>query len=144
MNSRKQYNIRVLSILKRTFDSSGLSRKSPVVSSLHRVVDGALFGVMISGALMTSLALHSQHLWTVNFSRLNFTRDLIHRLEESTPLLERYLISSVSSPTSIVATKSAHLIYIQRPYKQRKSFTSFLEILRNSMSPLFYPITNGY
>ena len=65
-------------------------------------MDGALIGVIVSGICMTSLTLHSQHLWTLNFSRLQITRDLSHRLEESTAILERYFLKSASYPQSMI------------------------------------------
>ncbi len=134
---------RALFLLKRSFVTPNVLRKYPLLSSLHRGVDGALLGVMISGAIMTGLALHSQHLWTLNFSHLQLTKDLNHRLQESTAILERYYLSKVSSPSSMVAT-SADLIYIDRPRKKNTFIRDFLESFQDHMDLVFYPISNGY
>jgi len=141
---KKNSTKRALLLLKRSFVTPNVLRKYPLLWSLHRGVDGALLGVMISGAIMTGLALHSQHLWTLNFSHLQLTKDLNHRLQESTAMLERYFLNRTSAPTSLVATKSTHLFYIDRPMKQNTFFRDFLETFGDRMDPVSYPISNGY
>ncbi len=131
-------------MLKSPFSRSNALRKHPLVSSLHRGIDGALVGVFISGAFMTSLALHSQYLWTLNFSRLQLTRDLIHRLEESTSILETYFIKSASSPNSMFATKTANLLYIDTTLIKKTPIKHFLESIKEHLAPASYPVTNGY
>ena len=113
--------------------------------AFHRGVDGILVGVVFSGAVMTAFALHSQHLWTLNFSRLQLTRDLSHRLEESTAILERYFLDSASYTQSMIITKSSHLLYLDRPKDIKKTpIKSFIENIKEHFSSLFYPIANGY
>ncbi len=131
-------------MLRNPFVRSNILRKYPVVASFHRGIDGALVGVIVSGAFMTSLALHSQHLWTLNFSRLQLTRDLIHRLEESTSILETYFIKSASSPSSMIATKSNDLLYIDRPQRRKTPLKNVLEMVKNHMEPITYPVIHGY
>jgi len=135
---------RALFLLKRSFVTPNVLRKYPLLSSLHRGIDGALLGVMISGAIMTGLALHSQHLWTLKFSHLQRTKDLNHRLQESTAMLERYFLIGTSAPNALVATKSAHLFYIDRPRKEKTFFRDFFETFRDHIDPVSYPISNGY
>ena len=144
LSVRENSSKRALFLLKRSFVTPNVLRKYPLLSSLHRGVDGALLGVMISGAIMTGLTLHSQHLWTQKFSHFQLTKDLNHRLQESTAMLERYLLTRTSAPTTLVATKSAHLFYIDRPRKKNTFFRDFLESLRDHMDPASYPISNGY
>ena len=50
---------RALFLLKRSFVTPNVLRKYPLLASLHRGVDGALIGVIVSGTIMTTLALHS-------------------------------------------------------------------------------------
>ncbi len=120
-------------------------KKYPLLATLHRTVDGALVGVIVSGAVMTTFALHSQHLWTVNFSRLQLTRDLAHRIEESTAILERYFIISASYPRSMVTTKTSHLLYLDRPAESKKTpLRDFLASIKEHMDSTLYPIANGY
>ena len=93
---------------------------------------------------MTSLALHSQHLWTLNFSRLQMTRDLTHRLEESTAILETYFIKTASAPNSMIETKSAHLLYLDKPKKKRDYIKGVLRKLRRKLVFVSYPVASGY
>ena len=143
-NSQKNYSKKALALFKASFASSNISRKFPLLSSLHRGIDGALVGVIISGAVMSGLALHSQHLWTLNFSRLHLTRDLIHRVQESTAILERYFLAGTSTSNSMVATKSSHLIYIDKPRERKTPIKDFLSIVYRDITSLSHPISNGY
>ncbi len=131
-------------MLRGSFFRPNILKKHPIISSLHRGIDGALFGIIVSGACMASLALHSQHLWTLNFSRLQLTRDLIYRLEESTAILETYFISSASSPSSMVATKSNDLIYIDRPQRLKANMEDFFATINDLLAPTSYPAMHGY
>ena len=144
LNSRNIYSEKVLSLLRSPFSRSNVLKKYPLISSFHRGIDGALFGVIVSGICMTSLALHSQHLWTVNFSRLQVTRDLIHRLEESTAILETYFIKSASSPDSMVATKADDLLYINRPQRRQTFFKDSWATITNLFAPISHPVVQGY
>ena len=144
LSFQKNYSKKAVALFKASFATTNISRKYPLLLSLHRGIDGALVGVIISGAIMTGLALHSQHLWTLNFSRLHLTRDLIHRLEESTAILERYFLASASDPKVMVSTKSAHLIYIDRPLEKKTSIKDFLGNIGKQMTSLSHPILNGY
>ncbi len=144
LNSSKIYSKKVLSLFRSPFSRSNILRKYPLVSSFHRGIDGALIGVIISGICMTSLTLHSQHLWTVNFSRLQLTRDLIHRLEESTSILETYFINSASSPELMVETKSDDLLYVDRPVRRHSTINDFFLTVKDYLEPAFYPAKHGY
>ena len=143
-NSQKNYSKKALALFKAPYANSNISRKFPLLSSLHRGIDGALAGVIISGAVLTGLALHSQHLWTLNFSRLHLTRDLIHRIEESTAILEKYFLASASSPNAMVSTKSAHLIYVDKPQERKTPLKDFLGTMYRDITSLGHPISNGY
>ena len=70
-------------------------RKHPLLAGFHRSIDGALAGVILCAALMSALALHSQYLWTLSFSKLEMTRDLNQRLEESIANLEKHFLDTV-------------------------------------------------
>ncbi len=142
--TQKNFPKRTLSIFKNSFASPSILRKHPFLASLHRGVDGALVGVIVFGTVMTSLALHSQHLWTQNFSRLQLTRDLNNRLEVSTAILERYFIKTSSSSRGMVVTKSSDLLYVDRPQRRQTFVQDFLLSVREHFTPAFYPINNGY
>ncbi len=141
----KKYTKKTFPFVYGYFSNSKSLKKYPLLSILHRGVDGALVGVLFSGAVMTAFTLHSQHLWTLNFSRLQHTRDLSHRLEESTAILERYFLSSASYPRSMVITKSADLLYLDKPKdRKRTPIKDFLEIFQEHLSSVFHPIASGY
>ncbi len=145
MITNSKFSKKTYSFFKDYFPNSKTLRKYPLISALHKSVDGALVGVLFSGAVMTAFALHSQHLWTLNFSRLQLTRDLSNRLEESTAILERYFLKSASYPQSMVITKSSHLIYLDKPkYIEKRPIQDFIEYIRENFSSAFYPIANGY
>ena len=97
------------------FSSKQVHRKFPIQASLHILVDGALVGVITIVAIMSSIALHSQYLWTKSFTKLEMTRDLNLRLLESTSILESYLLKNEKLSRSLVPTKAEDLIYVEMP-----------------------------
>ena len=101
--------------------SGRIKKKYPFLAALHRGIDGALIGVLLSAAVISGLALHSKYLWTLDFERLDVARDLNQRLEETTAVLERHFLHGVTLPYSMVATKPTDLLYIDRLKKTRIS-----------------------
>ena len=101
------------------FSSSSSSkqayRKFPIQAALHVFLDGALVGVLTIVVIMSSVALHSQYLWTKSFTKLEKIRDLNLRLLESTSILESYLLRNQNLSQSLVPTKAEDLIYLDRP-----------------------------
>ena len=125
--------------------SKKVHRKFPIQSALHIVLDGALVGLLTIVALMSSVALHSQYLWTKSFTKLEKTRDLNLRLLESTSILESYLLKNKKLSRSLVPTKAKDLIYVERPNPENtrslvnKTFKR--RILERVAS---FPIKSGY
>ena len=64
---------------------------------------------------MSSVALHSQYLWTKSFTKLETTRDLNRRILESTSILESYLLKNKNLSRDLVPTKAGDLIYVDLP-----------------------------
>ena len=56
-----------LYLLRGSFSSRKVSRQSPVLAGLHKATDGGLVGVLMAASLMSFVALHYQHMWTVAF-----------------------------------------------------------------------------
>ena len=132
------------SLFKGSLCAKKVARQSPIVGGLHRAVDGALIGVFIAVALMSGCMLYWQHLWTLAFTRLERTRDLTHRLTESTALLEQHFLQSTSLPKSRVPTKAANLLYLDRPEEiNRKKLHSYQKwsIIKDLVSQ---PAHQGY
>ena len=66
-------------------------------------------------AIVSSVALHSQYLWTKSFTKLESTRDLNRRILESTSIIEGYLLKNQKLSRHLVPTKAEDLIYVDRP-----------------------------
>ena len=100
------------------FTSKHIQRKFPVQAALHIILDGALVGVLATVAIMSSVALHSQYLWTKSFTKLEKTRDLNRRILESTSILEGYLLKNKKLSRYLVPAKAEDLVYVVRPSSQ--------------------------
>ena len=127
------------------FSSKHVQKNFPVLSALHLVVDGALVGMLIIVVTMSSVALHSQYLWSEAFTNLEKTRDLNRRILESTSILESYLLKNQKISSSLVPTKAEDLVYIKapKPGNTKLSFKNIFikRILERSSSLL---IKSGY
>jgi len=132
-------------LLNSVFSSKQVQRKFPIQAALHIVLDGALVGILITVAIMSSVALHSQYLWTKSFTKLETTRDLNRRILESTSILESYLLKNQKVSRYLVPTKAEDLIYVDRPKPEetKKLFDeTFKSRLLERMSS--FPIKSGY
>ena len=132
-------------MLNSVFSSKQVQRKFPIQAALHIVLDGALVGILITVAIMSSVALHSQYLWTKSFTKLETTRDLNRRTLESTSILESYLLKNQKLSRNLVPTKAEDLIYVDRPKPEetKKLFdvtlkSRFLEKISS------FPVKSGY
>ena len=154
MISRTQYKQKVgqfqktklsKELLNSVFSSKQVQRKFPIQAALHIVLDGALVGILITVAIMSSVALHSQYLWTKSFTKLETTRDLNRRTLESTSILESYLLKNQKLSRNLVPTKAEDLIYVDRPKPEetKKSFDVTLKsrLLKKISS---FPVKSGY
>ena len=127
------------------FSSKQINRKFPIQAALHIALDGALFGLIVIVAIMSSIALHSQYLWTKSFTKLEFTRDLNLRLLESTSILETYLLKNKRLSRSLVPTKAEDLIYVDTPSLQNNR-----DLLKETFRKKFFekiasfPMRSGY
>ncbi|WP_038651695.1 hypothetical protein [Prochlorococcus sp. MIT 0801] len=132
-------------LLNSVFSSKQVQRKFPIQAAFHIALDGALVGILITVAIMSSVALHSQYLWTKSFTKLETTRDLNRRILESTSILESYLLKNQKLSRNLVPTKAEDLIYVDRPKPEetKKLFdvtfkSRFLEKISS------FPIKSGY
>ena len=125
-------------LIKNTF------RKHPILAGFHRSLDGAILGVILCVSLMSALALHSQYLWTLSFSRLEKTRDLNKKLEESITNLELYFLETTNLSKTLVPTKATDLLYLDA-LKDKKNSSNTLFLMANKFWKLSnYPIRDGY
>ncbi len=125
--------------------SKQVQRKFPIQAALHIVLDGALIGMLMTVAIMSSVALHSQYLWTKSFTKLETTRDLNRRILESTSIIEGYLLKNRKLSSYLVPTKAEDLIYVNRPKsgENKKLFdhTSKSRFFERISS---FPVKSGY
>ena len=127
------------------FPSKEVHRKFPVISALHIVLDGALVGVLTIVAIMSSVALHSQYLWTKSFTKLEKTRDLNFRLLESTSILESYLLKNQKLSRSLVPTKAKDLVYVDRPTQENTRSLFNATLARRFLERIAsFPVKSGY
>ena len=75
---------------------------------------------------MSSVALHSQYLWTKSFTKLETTRDLNRRTLESTSILESYLLRNQKLYRNLVPTNAEDLIYVDRPKPEETKKNPFV------------------
>ena len=106
---------KALELIQGSLSAGRIARRSPLLGGLHRLMDGTLIGVVAAVAVLAGLTLHWQHRWTLAFSQLEMTRDLAHRLTESTAMLERHLLERSQTPKQMVPTTVANLVYLDRP-----------------------------
>ena len=132
-------------LLNSVFSSKQVQRKFPIQAAFHIALDGALVGILITVAIMSSVALHSQYLWTKSFTKLETTRDLNRRILESTSIVESYLLKNQKLSRDLVPTKAEDLIYVDRPKteKNKKSFDTTLKTRLLAKISAF-PMKSGY
>ena len=132
-------------LLNSVFSSKQVQRKFPIQAALHIVLDGALLGVITTVAIMSSVALHSQYLWTKSFTKLETTRDLNRRVLESTSIIEGYLLKNQKLSRYLVPTKAEDLIYVDRP-KQEETKKIFDQTFKSRLLERISssPVKSGY
>ena len=127
------------------FSSKQVKRKFPIQAALHVVLDGALVGILGTVAIMSSVALHSQYLWTKSFTKLETTRDLNRRLLESTSILESYLLKNQKLSRHLVPTKAEDLLYLDRPIQEQTKKLSRLTFQNRLLKRISsFPMKSGY
>ena len=127
------------------FSSKQVQRKFPIQAALHIVLDGALVGVLTIVTIMSSVALHSQYLWTKSFTKLEQTRDLNLRILESTSILESYLLKNQKLSRSLVPTKAEDLIYVDKPIPQNNRSLFDEKSRRRFLERIFsFSVKSGY
>ena len=132
-------------LLNGVFSSKQVQRKFPIQAALHIVLDGALVGILMTVAIMSSVALHSQYLWTKSFTKLETTRDLNQRILESTSILESYLLKNQKVSRYLVPTKAEDLIYVNRPKQEDTKKLLDVSIKSRLLKKISsFPIKSGY
>ena len=132
-------------LLNGVFSSKQVQRKFPIQAAFHIALDGALIGILTTVAIVSSIALHSQYLWTKSFTKLETIRDLNRRILESTSILESYLLKNQKLSRYLVPTKAKDLVYVESPNLINKGSLvneTFKKRLLERISS--FPIKSGY
>ena len=129
-------------VIQGSLSARHVARQSPLLAGLHRASDGSLVGVFAAVLVLSGLTLHWQHRWTLGFRQLERTREMSHRLTESTAMLERHLLERSSGPRQMVPTTVANLVYLDRPSANSTELPAdHLAMLGSLMDQ---PIRHGY
>ena len=133
-------------LIQRSFSSKTQFRQYPLLATFHRTTDGALVGLLLTVVVMSTIALHSQHLWNVSFSSLETSRDLIQQLRESTSILERHFLTSKSLSKFMVepAHPEEDLIYLDKPIEGSHSINYDNDEFNIISKLIFFPVSYGY
>jgi hypothetical protein len=92
-----------------------VERQAPWLAGLHRVATGALAGLGLSMLGLSALTIHWQNEWARSYERLEASKALEHRLQESSALLEQHHLRAVRQPGLLVPTSSEKLIHLPEP-----------------------------
>ena len=142
--SRKQSNLVPLHLIHRALSSRKLLRKFPFLAAFHKLADGALIGSLLAVITMSALSLHAQYLWTLSFSRLETSRELINELKESIAILESDLLSANKLPQFMVPTRTSDLLYLPRPSTDSKLSKDSDKRIGALKAYIYGPVVNGY
>ncbi|MFZ4565697.1 MAG: hypothetical protein ACOYMY_04475 [Prochlorococcaceae cyanobacterium] len=112
---RLQRQQRSLEVLQGTLSARRVERQAPWLAGLHRVADGTLLAVGLTGAVLAGLTLHWQARWSSDFSDLRAAQELEHRVTESIASLEQYHLQRARRPGLLVATRSRDLVFLPKP-----------------------------
>ena len=127
------------------FSSKQVQRRFPIQAALHILLDGALVGLLITVAIMSTVVMHSQYLWTKSFTKLEKTRDLNRRMLESTSVLEGYLLNNQNLSSNLVPTKAEDLIYVDRPNEQNTRLLFKKTLIAKFLEKISsFPLKSGY
>tara|TARA_Y100001968_G_scaffold310906_1_gene332304 strand:+ start:8611 stop:9087 length:477 start_codon:yes stop_codon:yes gene_type:complete len=142
--SRKSAREKPFYLIRKSLSSKKLSRQYPFLSASHKAIDGTLLGVLLAVTMLAFISLHTQHLWTLSFSRLQSSRDLIQKLKESISVLENHFDPSKNLTQLMVPTKTSNLIYLERPDSSRKLTKNYSQRFNPLEKLLFYPAKQAY
>jgi hypothetical protein len=92
-----------------------VERQSPWLAGLHRVATGALAGLGLSMLGLSALTVYWQNEWAHSFAKLEASKALEHRTQETSAVLEKHHLGAVRRPGHLVPTSSERLIHLTQP-----------------------------
>jgi hypothetical protein len=125
-------------ILRESLTARPVERQSPLLADLHRVTSGALLGLGLSTLALGGLTVYWQNQWAVSFQRLEASKSLEHRLQQSAAVLEQHHLGVAGRPGLLVPTRSEQLIHLAAPGDSAVLRPGFLARLRMGPVPAGY------
>jgi hypothetical protein len=125
-------------ILRESLTARPVERQSPLLADLHRVTSGALLGLGLSTLAFGGLTVYWQNQWAVSFQRLEASKSLEHRLQQSAAVLEQHHLGVAGRPGLLVPTRSEQLIHLAAPGDSAVLRPGFLARLRMGPVPAGY------
>jgi len=104
-----------LQVLQGSLSARRVERQSPLLAGLHRISTGVLTGLGVSVVGLSALSFHWQSVWAGNYTKLQHSRTLEQKLQESAALLEHHHLSAVRRPGQLVPTSSQQLLHLNPP-----------------------------
>tara|TARA_Y100001968_G_scaffold332358_1_gene390229 strand:- start:811 stop:1287 length:477 start_codon:yes stop_codon:yes gene_type:complete len=142
--SRKSARDKPFHLIQKSLSSKKLLRQYPFLAASHKAIDGALLGVLFAVTIVAFISLHTQHLWTLSFSRLQSSRDLIQKLKESISVLENHFDPAKNLTQLMVPTKTSNLIYLEQPDSSRELIGNDYERFNLVQKLFLYPAKQAY
>jgi len=126
------------SILRESLTARPVERQSPLLAGLHRVTSGALLGMGLSTMALGGLTVYWQNQWASSFQRLEASKSLEHRLQQSAAVLEQHHLGVAGRPGLLVPTSSEQLIHMSLPQDSAVLRPGLLTSLRMGPVPAGY------
>ena len=125
-------------ILRESLTARQVERQSPLLAGLHRVTSGALLGLGLSTLALGGLTVYWQNQWASSFQRLEASKSLEHRLQQSAAVLEQHHLGVAGRPGLLVPTSSEQLIHLPAPGDPSILSPGLLARLRMGPGPAGY------
>jgi hypothetical protein len=125
-------------VLRESLTARPVERQSPLLAGLHRVTSGALFGLGLSTLALCGLTVYWQNQWASSFERLEASKSLEHRLQQSAAVLEQHHLGVAGRPGLLVPTSSEQLIHLAAPGDSTALRSGLLGRLRMGPIPAGY------
>ena len=122
-SQKSRPKLRPLHLIEGSLSARKIERQAPWLAGLHRISSGALVGLGLSMLGLSALTLHWQNQWAHSFARLEASKSLEHRMQESSALLEQHHLSLVRRPGLLEPTSSEKLIHLPEPRSSRPRST---------------------
>jgi hypothetical protein len=128
-----------LQVVQGSLSARKVERQAPWLANLHRITTGAITGISLAMVGLSGLTLYWQNEWARSYAELQASKELEHRMQESSALLEQHHMVASRQPGQLVPTSSEKLIHLPEPKANSDSRSSgLLSVLRSRQIPAGY------